>query len=183
MRSTCFAPCYRSAQLQSPSPLYVCRAGGTRGVGGRGIAPPDFRSKTCSMKRTCIIACFNLDFQSFQRPCMWGKKHQFMAKAGSPFEQGSNLWFWQKKSCVPLNLHKMFYSSYNHVSMWPGFFQCFYISCSLVYFNDLAENSLTVHVHIKIKQNHQITHLQCTVLITIGVILFSLRVWSILSAQ
>ena len=52
------------------------------------------------------------------------------------------------------------------------FFLYFYINLSLIHFNDLAENSFTVHVNITIKQNHQITHLQCTVLITIGVNFF-----------
>ena len=58
MRSTCFAPCYRSAQLQGPSPLYVCRTGGTRG--SRGIAPSYFgriRSKTCTITRPYITDC------------------------------------------------------------------------------------------------------------------------------
>ena len=60
------------------------------------------------------------------------------------------------------------------------FFRYFYINFSLIYFNDLAENSFTVqlHVHITIKQNRQITHLQCTVLITIGVIFFSQNVFN-----
>ena len=62
-------------------------------------------------------------------------------------------------------------------------FRYFYINFSLIYFNDLAENSFTMHVqftyiHITIKQNHQITHLQCTVLITIGVIFFSQNVFN-----
>ena len=94
---TCFSPCYRSAQLQSPSPLYVCRADGTRGA--RGIAPPDFGSIRSNLfhEKSLYYCLPHPDFQTFRRPCMWGKKHQFMAKAGSPFEQGSNLWFWQKK--------------------------------------------------------------------------------------
>ena len=132
MRSTCFAPCYRSAQLQSPSPLYVCRAGGTRG--GEGIGKQILDAKPVPWKELVLLLAPSRFSDLPLTLHVRKKKHQFMAKAGSPFEQGSNLWFWRKKTCVPSNLHKMFYLSYNHVNMWPesrelnSFFLFFYIS-------------------------------------------------------
>ena len=150
MRSTCFAPCYRSAQLQSPSPLYVCRAGGTRGA--RGIVPPDSKSNTCSMKRiNCIIA--SPTQVSDLPPALYVRE-----KASIHGRSRITIWariqfvILAKKTCVPSNLHKMFYSSYNHVNMWPQsreqrfFFLYFYINFSWIYFNYLAENSFTMHV-------------------------------------
>ena len=120
MRSTCFAPCYRSAQLQSPSPLYVCRAGGTRGA--RGIAPVDSKSNVCSMKRiNCIIASPTQVFRPSASPVCEGKSINSWQKQDHHLSKDPICDF-GKKTCVPSNLHNMFYSSYNHVKRAKIFF-------------------------------------------------------------